>query len=446
MEGDSKVSEQARNGAKYVKEFFEKARDKTFTVERIINQGSWGFTLQMMMKSTGESDETSEAYSLASLGEARGLQPLPSLPEVAPPGPSRTERPKKRAKTARFVMKRSLAEVGEKNITTEIDALDRLRGCMHIAQPSRVLNSTRWNRVIRPLKGPTLLMEWIENGLLWDFYEKRSEFDEPLPNRLLWSLFLCLCRIVVGLTWPPRDLGKQGRGKPTLEAIPPLNAKGERPPKSRLLHGDFHGQNIMIDKLEPLEHKSVPLLKLIDFGMSRDLPVRANEQQGIVVKTNIRAIGEVMLGLLRGNVSGGPGMMDITYNGQPKRINSYATDLDKLSNKYKAPALIVAKHQDRIDNLDPEIRSLVAACLAVRIEDRPDIEDLLDTVERNAKNKTVEDYRGYKYPDNETDAAIKKVVEETMFNVQGHNIPSLGLPPPRGQGVLASPFKPTGYM
>ncbi|KAI1749458.1 hypothetical protein F4782DRAFT_549735 [Xylaria castorea] len=429
IEGDSKVSEQARNGANYIKQFFENAPDKTFTVERIISQGSWGFTLQMMMRSAGGSDETSETSSSTTLSQAPGLQPLPPLHGNTPLGSfNRTDQSKKRARTSRFVMKRSLAEVGEKNITTEIDALDA---------PAPV---------IRPLKGPTLLMEWIENGLLWDFYEKRSELDEPLPNRLLWSLFLCLCRIVVGLAWPPRDLGKQVRGKPALEVIPPLNERGERPPKSRLLHGDFHGQNIMIDKLEPLEHKSVPLLKLIDFGMSRDLPVRANELQDIVVKTNIRAIGEVMLGLLRGNVSGGPGMMDITYNGQPRRINSYATDLDKLSTKYKAPAVMVAKHQDRIDNLDPEIRSLVAACVAVRVEDRPNIENLLSIVERNARNKRADDYRGYKYSNNETDAAIKRIVEETMFNVQSHNIPKLGLPPPQSQGLSALPFGPTGYI
>ncbi|KAI0444257.1 hypothetical protein F4803DRAFT_560965 [Xylaria telfairii] len=437
IEGESKVSEQARNGAKYVKHFFENASDKTFTVERIISQGSWGFTLQMMMTSPGESDETPETSASTILSQAPGLQPLPTLTGTSPPGSlgqieqslepvedsilqisqlsltgsprrrrlstSGSDPPKKRTKITRFVMKRSLAE--------------RLRGCMHIAQPSRVLRNPRWNRVIKPLKGPTLLMDWIENGLLWDFYEKRSEFDEPLPNRLLWCLFLCLCRIVVGLAWPPRDLGKKARGKPTLEVIPPLNEKGERPPKSRLLHGDFHGQNIMIHKLEPMEHKTVPLLKLIDFGMSRDLPVRENEPADIVVKTNIRAIGEVMLGLLRGNIAGGPGMMEITYNGQVKNINSYATDLDKLSNKYKAPAAMVAKHQDRIDNLDPEIRSLVAACVAVQVEDRPDIEDLLGIVERNATNKKAEDYKDYKYPNNETDAAIKKIVEETMFNL-----------------------------
>ncbi|KAI8945110.1 hypothetical protein F4801DRAFT_598362 [Xylaria longipes] len=447
IDGESKVSEQARNGAKFIKQFFENAPDRSFTVERIISQGSWGFTLQMMMNLPGESDKTPETSASTSLSQAPGLQPLP-VPKFLSPGSlssidpledpirqisqlSLTSPPrrrglstsgasssKKRAKITRFVIKRSLAEVGEKNITTEIDALDRLRGCMHIAQPSRMLNNPRWNRVIKPLEGPTLLMEWIENGLLWDFYEKRSELDEPLPNRLLWSLFLCLCRMVVGLAWPPRDLGQPVRGKPTLEVIPPLDEKGERPPKSRLLHGDFHGQNIMIDKLEPLEHKSIPLLKLIDFGMSRDLPVRANEPKDLVVKTNLRAIGEVMLGLLRGNVAGGPGMMDISYDGQPKRINSYATDLVKLSSKYKAPAAMVAKHQDRVDNLDPEIRSLVAACVAVNIEDRPDIENLLGIVERNAKNKEAGDYKDYKYPNNETDAAIKRIVEETMFNVQ----------------------------
>lgn len=31
---------------------------------------------------------------------------------------------------------------------------------------------------------------------------------------------------------------------------------------------------VMIDKLEPVEHESIPSLKLIDFGMSRDLPLR----------------------------------------------------------------------------------------------------------------------------------------------------------------------------
>ncbi|TGJ86739.1 hypothetical protein E0Z10_g2055 [Xylaria hypoxylon] len=101
--------------------------------------------------------------------------------------------------------------------------------------------------------------------------------------------------MVVGLAWPPRDLGRSVTGEPGLEVVPPLNEKGERPQKSRLLHGDFHGQNIMVDKLEPREHKFVPLLKLIDFGMSRDLPVRQNEPRDLVVKTNIRAIGEVML-------------------------------------------------------------------------------------------------------------------------------------------------------
>lgn len=317
-------------------------------------------------------------------------------------------------------MKRSLAEVGEKNITIEIDALDvrriRLRRSMHIAQPSHVIDDPRWNSLMGHLQGPTLLMEWIENGLLWDLYEKKAGSDEPLPNRLLWSLFLCLCRMVAGMAWPPRDFGRRADGKPILEVIPPRNQRGERPPKSRLLHGDFHGRNVMIDKLEPVEHKSIPMLKLIDFGMSRDLPVRANEPKDLVVKTNIRAVGEVMLGLLRGNIKGGPGIMNITYNGQPKMIESYATDLDKLSSKYRAPADVVAKHQDRIDNLDPDLRSLVALCVAVRIDDRPDIEYLQRAVERNTRDKKPSDYRNFKYANNETDAAMDRILADCIFN------------------------------
>lgn len=109
-------------------------------------------------------------------------------------------------------------------------------------------------------------------------------------------------------------------------------------------------------------------------------------------------------------------MMNITYNGQPKTVDSYATDLDRLSSKYGAPVDVVAKHQDRIDNLDPDLRSLVALCVAVRVEDRPDIEYLLRAVERNNRDKRPSDYRNYKYANNETDAAIDRILADCIFN------------------------------
>ncbi|KAI1113369.1 hypothetical protein F5Y14DRAFT_462428 [Nemania sp. NC0429] len=441
IQGELGVSSQAVDAARYIKEFFEEARDETFAFERIVSQGSWGVIIQMIMRSSDDSSRTSEPSSSTPYRAPRPQPlPLPSQqnipspryldplrrrsrsPERNPiPQPARIRlesvpRERKSRTVTRFIMKRSLAEVGEKNIAIEIDALDRLRRSMHIAQPSHVLDDPRWDSLTRPLRGPMLLMEWIENGLLWDFYERRAGSDEPLPNRLLWSLFLCLCRMVAGMAWPPRDFGRKAGGKPILEVIPPRNQRGERPPKSRLLHGDFHGRNVMIDKLEPVEHKSIPLLKLIDFGMSRDLPIRQNEPEDIVVKMHIRAVGEVMLGLLRGNVKGGPGMMNITYKGQPKILDSYATDLDRLSSKYGAPADVAAKHQDRIDNLDPELRSLVALCVAVKVEDRPDIEYLLRAVEKNTRDKRPSDYRNYKYANNETDAAIDGILAECIFN------------------------------
>ncbi|KAI2641202.1 hypothetical protein GGS21DRAFT_362610 [Xylaria nigripes] len=381
IQNEMSVSSQAAVEARFLKQFFEAIPHNRFTTEKLIGQGSWGFTLQMLMRSADRSG------------------PVPTV------------------KLTRFVMKRSLASVGEKNILTEIDALNRLRGSMHIAQPSHILDSPRWNRAVASLKGPVLLMDWIENGLLCDFTKKNAESNEPLPNRLLWFLFLCLCRMVVALTWPPRDLGvRVPQGLLALEAIPPRNERGQRPPKSRLVHGDFHYRNIMIDKHEPNEHNLFPVLKLIDFGMSRDVPVRAGEPEDLIVKTNIKTMGEVMLGLLRGNVRGGPGMMDITYKGIPKTIRSFATDLDKLSPSYGAPPHMVAEHQNRMDNLDPDIRSLVAACLAVNVADRPDIEELISIVERNARDKTPADYSNYRYSGNETDYAIKTILDSYIDN------------------------------
>ncbi|KAI8631968.1 hypothetical protein F5Y19DRAFT_492897 [Xylariaceae sp. FL1651] len=223
--------------------------------------------------------------------------------------------------------------------------------------------------------------------------------------------------MVVGMTWPPRDIGRtNANGPPALEVIPPASSAGERPPKSRLIHGDLHARNIMIGELEPLEHRIVPILKLIDFGMSRDVPVRNNEIPGLIEKTNILAIGKVMLGLIGGHERGGPGMMDVTDKGQQKSINTYATDLDGLSNKYNAPRNIKALHQDKLANLDPEIRSLVALCVAVKAEDRPDIEYLLSEIERNVQEKTPQYYHGYKYQANESDEEMKRIVERYMLN------------------------------
>lgn len=40
--------------------------------------------------------------------------------------------------------------------------------------------------------GPALLMEPLENGTLYQFFEKRQAHNLPLlPNRLLWRFFLC---------------------------------------------------------------------------------------------------------------------------------------------------------------------------------------------------------------------------------------------------------------
>ncbi|KAI0151845.1 hypothetical protein GGR57DRAFT_513815 [Xylariaceae sp. FL1272] len=314
------------------------------------------------------------------------------------------------SQSTRFVMKRALAPTGQRSINQETEVLNRLQGSMHIAQPSALLDDRRFTNVLAGLCGPALVMEWIENGLLQNFIERKADEEAPLPNRMLWSIFLCLCRMVVAMAWPPGDrLG--GGQRVELEIIP-----AGPPPKSRLVHNDFHSQNIMIDGLDLHEHSKVPLLKLIDFGMSRDLPVRQNEPRDCAQKINILAVGKVLLNLIGGHERAGLSDMDATdEKGTTRKVRSYATDLNGLSDSYKAPAAIKARHKQKLDNLDLELKNLVVLCCAERPDDRPSIEYLLQQVEERVRNKTPGDYQDKRYHANETDARITELIERYML-------------------------------
>ncbi|KAI1269206.1 hypothetical protein F5Y18DRAFT_423450 [Xylariaceae sp. FL1019] len=474
-----RVSPAALREAEEVKTHFERSYRNTFRVERIIGQGSWGVTLLMSAQTSDNPDlqpsvrfsplrrsnpaaplpifgprssfgpspptrPSSSGFDLnprladLSLNPPEPLQPMGPPPIRAPasfldpptrPRPSTSGGPPSTAqsgfglsslgaaqlpapptKRTRFVMKRALAPTGERSINQEIDVLNRLRGSMHIAQPSALIDDRRLKNILAGLRGPALVMEWIENGLLQKFLERKADEEAPLPNRMLWSIFLCLCRMVVAMAWPPGDRTGGGQ-RLELEVVPP-----GPPPKSRLVHNDFHSQNIMIDGLDLQEHSRVPILKLIDFGMSRDLPVRNNEPRDIAQKVNIFAIGKVLLNLIGGHERAGLSDMDATdEQGVNRKVRSYATDLNGLSDSYKAPAMFKARHQQKLDNLDLELKNLVVLCCAERPDDRPSIEFLLRQVEESARNKSPGDYADKRFHANETDPRITELIERYML-------------------------------
>lgn len=130
-------------------------------------------------------------------------------------------------------------------------------------------------------------------------------------------------------------------------------------------------------------------------------------------------MGEVMLNLVGGRVmknATGSSNMDITVNGERKTIRSWARDLDGLNPAYRAPADLVAEHKDRVDNLDADLRSLIIRCLAPMADNRPDLETLVEEVERNVNNKTANSYAGKKYASNETDSAVERIMHRLVHD------------------------------
>ncbi|KAI0602367.1 kinase-like domain-containing protein [Biscogniauxia sp. FL1348] len=379
--GQDTVSPRAAQEAQDMLKRFAQVGEKRFQFERIIGEGSAGVTFKMKMKEEEE-------------------QP-----------PSLYKTPSSKTPVRRFVMKRSLNAQAERNLKQEIEVLKRFSASMHISRPFYV-DDGRLESTISYMDGPTLLTEWIEGGLLYDFIQRLGDREQPLPNRMLWRLFLCFCRFLVAMAWPPDGDGSAA----VIETIPKPNANGVRPPMSRLLHGDLNHRNVMIDAFESIEHSKVPLLKLIDFGGSRDLPASTNQAADLAVKTNMLYIGQIMLTLVGGSHLGGSANMQVTINGEEKTVRSYARDLDGLNPSYKAPPALVARHKDKMDNLDPRIRSLVARCCALSSTDRPDIVDLLDMVEEAVRTTKKDYYSSYKYFANESDEALERLSRELLLN------------------------------
>ncbi|KAH9999725.1 kinase-like domain-containing protein [Xylariaceae sp. FL0662B] len=396
--GQNNVSAKAVEETKNLLKNFERQNEKRFEFERIIGEGAFGFTLKM---------KTKDSIALQSV-----------------PRPIR-----------RFVMKRALNQQAQQNVTNEVNVLQQLQGAMHICQPFYI-NPDQADNKLQYLNGPSLLIEWIENGIIYDFVDRLADWGQPLPNRMLWRFFLCLCRSLVAMAWPP---GRDIKAPLEIEVLPNPNEKGERPAKSLLIHGDLNNRNVMIGDFEDLEHEKIPMLKAIDFGNSRTLNPVQNQSPDVAVRVNMFDIGKIMLSLIGGTDRGGSTNMQITYRGEKKTIRSYAADLDGLNKKYGSPSKIVAFHQEKLDNLDPEIRDLVALCLAAAPSQRPELEYLVQEVERNVETKLQNDYVGKKYHGNESDDALIRITRELILDA---NMDPLELQPLLGALPRLPPLPP----
>ncbi|KAI1774025.1 kinase-like domain-containing protein [Hypoxylon cercidicola] len=301
-------------------------------------------------------------------------------------------------KVRRLAVKRSLPRK-EDDLRNEIRYLMRLRGAEHIVRllasrdeeepmPGRqrargIMNARRLGLQdsLTGITGPIAVLEYMENGDLKQLVNRCIRNDQLLPNRILWSLFLCLIRACIALSYPPNG----AEGQPNqLEIVP---TDGTAP--SLIEHADLHAANIMIGDIGGFpEHGLVPSLKFIDFGRTRELP------QGI--PDNVWKISRIMIDLI---------------TRQQLRISTWITSY----NGFETRATEILPHGNgwQYPTLDPDLRDFLARCLAHKQQDRPDLSTMLRIAEDAVRTKTAEAYPGKA---DETDEAIHKLLQEYIYD------------------------------
>ena len=129
-----------------------------------------------------------------------------------------------------------------------------------------------------------------------------------------------------------------------------------------------------------------------------------------------------MLSIIGGSNKRGTAEMKVKVKGVEKTIRSYA-------------------NQVKLENLDADLKDLVARCCATSPKDRPDLEDLIEDVGHNVKTKKEGDYVGKPHQGQESDEYISRIVKDMIINAKtdveekpmfpAFSMPS-GLDPPLG--------------
>ncbi|KAH9887504.1 kinase-like domain-containing protein [Xylariomycetidae sp. FL2044] len=237
-----------------------------------------------------------------------------------------------------------------------------------------------------------LIIEYLENGLLYQFLRRFG--SNPIPNRMLWSIFLCLIRASVAMAWPP------GPGEPE-------DVRVDTP--SALTHWDMHDMNLMFGRHDAAssEHRLVPILKLIDF----DLAGERDEAEDFEAEERV----EYDDGLNLRQYIGAGGALGASNIGTAANVRDIGLVMTRIINGDRtlevedARDYIQEDHQD----LDGELRLLIARCLAVDPDNRPTLQELLAVAYNAVLTRT---YAGTASAGYESDANIARIVQTYILN------------------------------
>ncbi|KAK6209425.1 hypothetical protein LQW54_006278 [Pestalotiopsis sp. IQ-011] len=183
----------------------------------------------------------------------------------------------------------------------EKEALKLFSGAMHVVRILEMheggpdgdpLSKNIEGAAVMPTKD-WMYMEWLDNGNLIDFRLRAGKPPaRPVPNRLMWRIFLCLVRMVIVCAWS--EVHVTGTSK--------LEEMQEGHPKMIYTNTDMHGGNMVFGDFVPdspdHEHRLSPILKMIDLGFIYKTKTETEEKWKATVKEMTMTIGEEMRLLL----------------------------------------------------------------------------------------------------------------------------------------------------
>ncbi|KAI1753564.1 kinase-like protein [Xylaria castorea] len=235
------------------------------------------------------------------------------------------------------------------------------------------------------LEGPAVALEYLDKG---DLVTLKIDIDNDqvhVPNRVLWSLFLCLIRACIGMAYP---LERPENTRSVLETVP---TDGTKP--CGILHQDVAPRNIMIGSGDGLdEHHVGNLFKLIDFGCAREYdPPRGPPE-------NLFDCARIMFQML--DYEPIASLAVVWKNGSTRAGNILPPE-DDLDD-------------DPFPMVDLDLRDLIARCLYADARKRPTLQEALD----EAQKAVARDPDTFPEPDEETDDSILE-----FFQVYIHDAP-----------------------
>ncbi|KAI0451379.1 kinase-like domain-containing protein [Xylaria acuta] len=306
------------------------------------------------------------------------------LEREAPPGTK---------KKRNVVVKFAFSEYENRNkqaddeIENELRWLTMLQGAEHII---KILgNEVDKSKVSRP----ALVLEYVEYGSIQDLCKRMTARNIRAPNRVLWSMFLCLIRACVGFAYPPWQNGEK-------ETIPADETK--KP--SSIIHNDLHDENVLIGELMPdgVEHRHAPILKVIDFGKAMEVPP-GNGVTGD--QTNIQEAARIITGVVAMKYS------TLRDENMEVDIPDETGDVRKIV-VFTDPALRDSAY------LLPALKKLLLLCQAANPKDRPSLQYVLNACEDAVTTHTAQSYTGIASYDStlESDDSIRGVIQDIVFN------------------------------